>query len=52
MRMMYKNLRIGGLAADLPYGKGKDDLIQNPISLERVEGVGGGQEARKWAGPM
>lgn len=42
MRMMYKNLRIGGLAADPPYGKGKDDLIQkilflSTISFERVE---------------
>ncbi|KAL5643711.1 hypothetical protein ACJX0J_001383 [Zea mays] len=52
MRMMHNYFRIGGVAADLPYGW----MDNNPIFLERVEGVGfiSGEEAVNWglSGPM
>ncbi|KAL5643268.1 hypothetical protein ACJX0J_001786, partial [Zea mays] len=64
MRMMHNYFRIGGVAADLPYGwmdkcldfcdyflqgvvEYQELITQNPIFLERVEGVGfiSGEEA-------
>ncbi|KAL5645073.1 hypothetical protein ACJX0J_001459 [Zea mays] len=73
MRMMHNYFRIGGVAADLPYGwmdkcldfcdyflqgvvEYQELITQNPIFLERVEGVGfiSGEEAVNWglSGPM
>uniref|UniRef100_A0A0E0EN61 NAD(P)H dehydrogenase subunit H n=1 Tax=Oryza meridionalis TaxID=40149 RepID=A0A0E0EN61_9ORYZ len=73
MRMMHNYFRIGGVAADLPYGwidkcldfcdyflrgviEYQQLITQNPIFLERVEGVGfiSGEEAVNWglSGPM
>uniref|UniRef100_A0ACD6AMB5 Uncharacterized protein n=1 Tax=Avena sativa TaxID=4498 RepID=A0ACD6AMB5_AVESA len=73
MRMMHNYFRIGGVAADLPYGwidkcldfcdyflrgvvEYQQLITQNPIFLERVEGVGfiRGEEAVNWglSGPM
>nr|YP_010243833.1 NADH dehydrogenase subunit 7 [Brylkinia caudata]ADI86497.1 NADH-plastoquinone oxidoreductase subunit 7 [Brylkinia caudata]QTJ26979.1 NADH dehydrogenase subunit 7 [Brylkinia caudata] len=73
MRMMHNYFRIGGVAADLPYGwidkcldfcdyflrgivEYQQLITQNPIFLERVEGVGfiSGEDAVNWglSGPM
>uniref|UniRef100_A0AAT9UTC1 NAD(P)H-quinone oxidoreductase subunit H, chloroplastic n=1 Tax=Pallavicinia longispina TaxID=280536 RepID=A0AAT9UTC1_9MARC len=73
MRMMHNYFRVGGVAADLPYGwidkcldfcdyflpkvdEYEKLITNNPIFLERVEGVGviGRDEAINWglSGPM